>query len=690
MIRIGLTTDAQRSTIGAMSGVLIVNGPELKDGGARTGVQRATFVPAAPGRAASARFRVQVASVAEEPAARQMARLAEDVQHQPSIVRFNPDTHSYQVRVGDFTSREEASAAAGALRRAGLSGSWVTEEREAGGGGRIRLLETGQELEVATIVPARAGEDLDLDSAPYRGWLEVRANATGALTVVNVLSMEEYLRGVVPNELSPTGYPQLEALKAQAVAARTYALRNRGQFQDQGFDLCATPLCQVYRGKASEHPLSDRAVLETRGLAATFEGRLVNALYTSTCGGHTEDGENVFEGEPTPYLRGVACLPERSAWTSIRTSTLPRANSISRDATLLVALGVLDGRRAPAANDGPMRDDEVRTWTGRLMQALHRKSCGVASTEALVQRGAFYRNLVQALCWDERARRLLAPGDSEYLLQVEDRNELAGEPARLAVALLLQEGLVSPFPDNTLRLAGVLTREELIGLLARAAAKVGAPEWLSAEFRSASDGRLEVKRGENLEAYALEADARLFRDLDGSRAAVSELSLVPGDPITFVIHEGRVVFLEARQSRLGPASDRSSRYYRWEVRTTPEELERTASKQASIGHVLDVVPRRLGVSGRVVELAVTGSTGELVLKGLKIRSFLGLRENLFVIERERDEKGGVQRFVFTGKGWGHGVGLCQVGAFGMAQAGATWEQILKHYYTGIRLDRLYQ
>lgn len=60
-----------------------------------------------------------------------------------------------------------------------------------------------------------------------------------------------------------------------------------------------------------------------------------------------------------------------------------------------------------------------------------------------------------------------------------------------------------------------------------------------------------------------------------------------------------------------------------------------------------------------------------------------------MIERERDEKGEVGRFVFIGKGWGHGVGLCQVGAFGMAQAGSSYEQILKHYYSDISLDRAY-
>ena len=79
----------------------------------------------------------------------------------------------------------------------------------------------------------------------------------------------------------------------------------------------------------------------------------------------------------------------------------------------------------------------------------------------------------------------------------------------------------------------------------------------------------------------------------------------------------------------------------------------------------------------------------LVLEGLRVRWGLGLRENLFVIDRERDAGGNVTRFVFTGKGWGHGVGLCQVGSYGMAQAGSTFDRILRHYYTGITLRKVY-
>jgi stage II sporulation protein D len=118
---------------------------------------------------------------------------------------------------------------------------------------------------------------------------------------------------------------------------------------------------------------------------------------------------------------------------------------------------------------------------------------------------------------------------------------------------------------------------------------------------------------------------------------------------------------------------------------TPEEVARSISRYGSVGTVRDIVPRRLGVSGRVIEGAIVGSDGELVLRGLQVRWGLGLRENLFVIDRELDAAGHVRRFVFTGKGWGHGVGLCQVGASGMAQAGATYDKILRHYYRGITL-----
>src|SRR5919205_2518900 len=148
---------------------------------------------------------------------------------------------------------------------------------------------------------------------PYRGRLEVFANTKGTLTVVNVVPLEDYVRGVVPNELSPGGWPQLEALKAQAVAARTYAVSNLGRFGSEGFDLTPDTRSQVYGGRSTEHPLTDRAVFETRGRIATYKGAPINALYTSTCGGRTEDAENIFGGDAPAYLRGRECALDTAA-----------------------------------------------------------------------------------------------------------------------------------------------------------------------------------------------------------------------------------------------------------------------------------------------------------------------------------------------------------------------------------------
>jgi stage II sporulation protein D len=108
----------------------------------------------------------------------------------------------------------------------------------------------------------------------------------------------------------------------------------------------------------------------------------------------------------------------------------------------------------------------------------------------------------------------------------------------------------------------------------------------------------------------------------------------------------------------------------------------------AVGTVVDLEVTRRGVSGRAAELTVRGSRGRATLRGFDIRTTLGLMETLFTIERLRDRDGDVRTFVFAGKGWGHGVGLCQVGAFGMAVRGRTSEQILRHYYSGIELVSL--
>lgn len=559
--------------------------------------------------------------------------------------------------------------------------------------GGVRLVESGEEGATMLVVPASKGDTLRLDGVPYRGLLEMRADDAG-LTVVNVVNIEEYLRGVVPNELSPLAFPQMEALKAQAVAARTYALKNKDHFKDKGYDLCATPACQVYKGKSSEHPVSDRAVEETRGMVETYEGAPIEAFYTSTCGGHTEDAANIFEDEAAPYLRGVVCAPEQSAWSLLRSTaamrTLGTEEDLDRNAALLVATGVLEAKPDFGAYlEAQASDNDLKGWTSRLLAVARRKGCDTTPSSPLARRGAFFRYLVGAACWDERAKRLLSPGDPDFLLRVGDRADLLGPEEVLAAALLMQEGILTPYADDSLRAGRAITRAEAVGLLAGVLEKLGTPVLLAGEFQGSEGDEVRVSVEGRRQAFALDPQVRLFRNLDGARSAASELSMAVGDPVSFVADQGRILFLEADQSRLGGAADRTSRFFRWEVRLTPAEVAKAISRYGAVGAVKDVVPRRIGNSGRVVDLAVVGADDELVLKGLRIRFALGLKENLFVIDRELGDQGQVAQFVFTGKGWGHGVGLCQVGAYGMARAGTPFARILSHYYPGTSLQKAY-
>jgi len=286
------------------------------------------------------------------------------------------------------------------------------------------------------LIPANPHGRLTYGGKNYRGIFVLRGSLKGTI-LINMLNLEDYLKGVVPGELPPHFFGEIEALKAQAVAARTYALKNLGRFGELGFDLYATPRSQLYEGMSLEHPLSSRAVEETKGEVAVYDGKLINALYTSTCGGATENAEAVFGGNAVPYLQSTECVME---------------------------------------------------------------------------------------------------------------NE-------------------------------------------------------------------------------------------------------------------------------------------WQVRTSREELEARLNEYYPIGKLIDLVPRKRGASRRVIELSIIGSERRILMTGLKIRQVLNLRDTLFVIDRETDEEGQPAHFIFSGRGRGHGVGLCQVGAFRMARNGATYEEILSKYYRGIRIEK---
>ena len=143
-----------------------------------------------------------------------------------------------------------------------------------------------------------------VNGRPYRGTITALRDRTG-VTVVDRVSMEAYLAGVVSAEMGRRSLTEQEALRAQAVVSRTYALRNLRRWQTQGFDLYATVADQVYGGAVSETPEGRAAVEATRGRILTYGGVPLDAFFYSTCGGRTADGTEVFRAADRPYLRSV-------------------------------------------------------------------------------------------------------------------------------------------------------------------------------------------------------------------------------------------------------------------------------------------------------------------------------------------------------------------------------------------------
>jgi len=599
----------------------------------------------------------------------------------------------YEVRLGDFLTRGDALAKVAELNAAGLKDIWIDREEVVAEPSRPIWMVLDDKLESLSresqlyFIPANPQSFLTLNGRSYRGFLTMAGTPKG-IVVVNHVNLEDYLKSVVPGELSPGQFGALEALKAQAVAARTYALRNIGAFRSLGFDLFNTPRSQLYMGMASEHPVSTRAVEETKGVVMLYKGGLINALYTSTCGGRTEDAENVFSGRPVPYLKGVDCSYEKQPEWQIEARTpvapiLIDGRNVHLDVALLLGLGIVPMGAEPLDFRAEASFDEAVEWIKDTRRLLGIKEPGFIPGPASLSFVSLARLLVDAFAWKDRIDQLLLPGEVDFLLK--DLPEVQGKD-RGPLALCFQSGL---FP-SAVRAGEIhlpVTRAELAMALARVV-KDYKDFFRTGTFRAAGKGTIEVGQDFERKTLHLSNHVRLLRTIDGETTFATKLTLLGGENVRWLDRDGEVAYLEVLYPPNSNVLDRSSRFNRWQVRKTRQELEARLSQYYPIGRLVDINIQSRGDSGRATEIVIAGTERSATVLGFQIRAALGLRDTLFVIDRAYGEDGSVDQFTFSGRGWGHGVGLCQVGAYGMAVAGAKYPDILKKYYSGIKIDKI--
>ena len=732
-IRVALTTSARSAVISTTGHLMNASGGGSKLLALDTSRVRvdARLLSPLPATTADAMYRVVIGGATSREEAEENEKEIQKISGDDAHLAYDTLTKTWGLVLETKLPREEAEEMVARLQTAGIDATiegppFVSDSGKnpafaaastSSNGSNVRLTSSPRTPSREVVASSSSGSTFSssapvtfasddeatspvrFNERPYRGRIEVFANLRGSLTVVNELGLEDYVRGVVANELSPGGYPAIEALKAQAIAARTYALKNRGQFMSQGFDILPTTRSQVYRGLTSENPLSTRAVDETRGLVATYDGEPINALYTSTCGGRTEDSENIFN-QAVPYLRGRECAAEGNAAFEryvVKTTRDPaelRDDSnvtVVRDVALLLTqnFGSLNSRVTDAWLAGDASAAEVRVWLTHAARIA--RQTPPATGEDVNRPPAFATAIASAVLGESRTSTLLNNADADYVLGVKDLQAIPAEN-RADLAMLVREGNLSVYPDATIRPREPLSRARVLHAIARLLEARNLLQLQKANARPSSDGQVILRstKGKD-QPLRVNSDAFLFRQLGERAYAVSSVTLVGGEPVTYhLAPNGQIDYLEVKPAPNGAAADRFSPFSNWTTTLSLGQVQaRLARAARGIGPIVDLHVVSRGSSHRVTDLEIVGANGTAHVRGGRIRSALGLREQLFVIDREYDETGRITEFNFVGRGWGHGVGMCQVGAYGLAKQGWSAEQILKAYYSDIQLTRIY-
>jgi stage II sporulation protein D len=626
-------------------------------------------------------YRIRVGGDMSAAEAGEVMKKLRELGEQPEKI-YVPDGTSWKVLTGHFGQAEDTEEILKKLSGNGFAELWVSSEHLPGKPRKGRALYAVTERYERRALPSegvlfRSNNGLVqlIGKGRYRGTVEFYPNGDGRLTVVNQVTLEDYVRGVVPKEMGANEYPNVEALKAQAVAARTYVVANRGKRKNAGFDLLDTPLDQVYGGKDGEQPLADRAVMETAGLIATYNGAPIQALFTADSGGATVDNSYVFGG-PQPYLKGVSNYPDKPVTIAFKGAVDPGAEQswLNLELLRLTAFGIiLPDVLTSEKMEQPLRKNELTDPLARLTQRLGLP----APDRAPVKDLQLYLWMAKALGFDRVVEGMERSQDADYFT-----GTAIAQPAdRPLAAFLARRGIVTSAMWN-----GHPTLRDGLTALSRMWQELEAPEL--PEGTLLQDGTVRRKvNGMAPEPLPLASFLLLAEEsVGGQLRLVSEANIQVGDRVKWMPREGGSRLLIRRLDPDGAAWDRYNPTAHWKVELKDSEL-------------LGKVKSRMGVSGiraleldhnehgRVLKLTVRDTRGVgHELTGMRIRALLGLKDNVFrYLTVGTGEK---RRWIFYGRGWGHAVGMDQTGAYGMALEGYTFDQILKRYYRGIEITAI--
>jgi stage II sporulation protein D len=479
-IRVGLTTAAKEIRVSSSGDFYFMEkipeaSRQLVQGEIQVRIER-------DNAEAASVYQIQVASYTKRENAEELREKLAGKFDVPVAISENGGSGSIKVRVGSFSAKEDAQDFLKTVTKSGYRDAFIVKETTSSGSGKLVLALRGPnnlfQLSQAgfLLIPSSGTSFLCIDGKPYRGSFDIILNKNGRITVVNQLGMEDYLLGVVPAELNPSSYPEYAALAAQSIAARTYALRNMGRYRSDGFDLSDDTNTQVYSGVAAEKSATNEAVRQTQGLAIYYQDKLINAMYMSTCGGRTEDFSNVFDAPPVPYLKSIVCAidsgPEKGeiiieGHHELDQEFLADDGSLAnRDIEFARVLGLIgpDSKISPEFLAGNAEQKEVLRWIETAKKLSSKAPGNLPKASNIGARSGFLQYAAESFFGADEIRRKIAARDVEYYLGNLKDGSSVPEPARFALAFLMQSGLWRPYSDNTFRPEDPMRRGDAISL----------------------------------------------------------------------------------------------------------------------------------------------------------------------------------------------------------------------------------
>jgi stage II sporulation protein D len=288
---------------------------------------------------------------------------------------------------------------------------------------------------------AEYGQDnfIGVDGKEYRGYITFIGNRNG-LYVINHLGIESYLYGVVPKEIPSLSSE--EALKAQAVAARSYAYSTMNKHINEGFNVCDTTHCQVYGGYEAEQPTTNRAVDETRGLVAEYDGLIASTVFHSSSGGHTESSENVWGGR-VPYLVAVDD-PYSLNTTNSNWEVSMDSDSLNQK---LLSGGIDIGEVISI-------DIKEKTESGRVVELLINGSSGSAELSGEKFRSLIGTTTIKSTLFSLGDNSDTGNGGNNVIYAASERRIQILEGDRGQISIISDDGRVRSYSDESITVVG--------------------------------------------------------------------------------------------------------------------------------------------------------------------------------------------------------------------------------------------